>query len=95
MAGATGALVAIIYSFSPVTGDSFTLKAFVIVALGGLGSIHGAIVAGTVLGVTENLISGLGAPGYRDAVSFFLLVAILVLRPRGLFGNRYRADAKL
>src|ERR1700756_4104863 len=67
MAGAAGALVAILYSFSPVTGDSLTMKAFVIVALGGLGSIHGAIVAGIFLGVTENLVSGLGVPGYRDA----------------------------
>lgn len=95
MAGAAGALVAILYAFSPVAGDAFTMKAFVIVALGGLGSIHGAIVAGIALGVIENLVSGLGAPGYRDAVSFFILVALLVLRPRGLFGNRYRADAKL
>jgi len=95
MAGAAGALMAILYAFSPVTGDSFTMKAFVIVALGGLGSMHGAIVAGILLGVAENMVSGLGAPGYRDAVSFFLLVALLVLRPRGLFGNRYRADAKI
>ena len=95
MAGAAGALMAILYSFSPVAGDSFTLKAFVIVALGGLGSIPGAIAAGIGLGVLENLVSGLGAPGYRDAVSFFVLVALLVLRPRGLFGNRYRTDAKI
>ena len=95
MAGAAGSLVAVLYSFSPVTGDSFTLKAFVIVALGGLGSIHGAIFAGIFLGVVENLVSGLWDPGYRDAVSFFILVAMLLARPRGLFGNRYRADAKL
>jgi branched-chain amino acid transport system permease protein len=95
MAGAAGALVAILYSFSPVSGDSFTMKAFVIVALGGLGSIHGAIVAGIFLGVTENLVSGLGVPGYRDAVSFIVLVGTLLVRPRGLFGNRYRVDAKI
>jgi branched-chain amino acid transport system permease protein len=95
MAGAAGALVAILYSFSPVSGDSFTMKAFVIVALGGLGSIHGAIVAGIFLGVTENLVSGLGVPGYRDAVSFIVLVGMLLVRPRGLFGNRYRVDAKI
>jgi branched-chain amino acid transport system permease protein len=95
MAGAAGSLVAVLYSFSPVTGDSFTLKAFVIVALGGLGSIHGALFAGIFLGVAENLVSGLWDPGYRDAVSFFILVGMLLLRPRGLFGNRYRADATL
>lgn len=95
LAGAAGSLMAILYSFSPVTGDSFTLKSFVIVALGGLGSIRGAIVAGIVLGVVENLVSGLLIPGYRDAVGFLLLVGILLARPRGLFGSRYLTDAKM
>ena len=65
------------------------------VDLGGLGSIKGAIVAGMILGVAENLVSGLLVPGYRDAVSFLLLVLALLLRPRGLFGHRYLADAKI
>ena len=95
MAGAAGALIAMVYSFTPVTGDSLTMKAFVIVVLGGLGSMHGAIIAGILLGVAENIVSGLIAPGYRDAVSFFLLLVILLTRPRGLFGNRYLADAKI
>ncbi len=51
------------------------MKAFVIVALGGLGSMRGAIAAGIVLGVAENVVSGLLVPGYRDAVSFLLLLA--------------------
>ena len=95
LAGAAGSLVAVVYSFSPTVGDSFTMKAFVVVVLGGLGSIKGAIVAGVILGVTENLVSGLLVPGYRDAVSFLLLLLVLLLRPRGLFGNRYLADAKI
>ena len=95
MAGAAGSLIAMVYSFTPVTGDSLTMKAFVIVVLGGLGSMHGAIIAGIVLGVAENIVSGLISPGYRDAVSFFLLLAILVVRPRGVFGSRYLADAKI
>ena len=95
LAGAAGSLMAVLYSFSPVTGASLTMKSFVIVLLGGLGSIHGAIVAATVLGVSENLVSGLFAPGLRDAVSFFLLLFVLLLRPRGLFGNNYTSDAKI
>lgn len=95
MAGAAGSLVAVLYSFSPVAGDGFTMKSFVVVVLGGLGSIPGAIVAGVVLGVAENVVSGLLAPGYRDAISFFLLLLVLLLRPRGLFGNRYLADARI
>lgn len=95
LAGAAGTLIAVVYSFSPVTGSPLTMKAFVIVALGGLGSMRGAIAAGIVLGVAENIVSGLLVPGYRDAVSFALLVLILLLRPRGLFGNRYQFDARM
>lgn len=94
LAGASGSLMAALYAFSPIAGDSFTLKSFVIVLLGGLGSMSGAIVAAIVLGVGENLVSGLGAPGLRDAVSFFLLLAILLLRPRGLFGAGASGDAR-
>lgn len=88
MAGAAGSLMAVVYAFSPVVGASFTMKSFVIVVLGGLGSMHGAIVAGIILGVAENLVSGLLIPGYSDAISYILLVLILVLRPRGLFGKQ-------
>ena len=94
MAGAAGSLMAVVYAFSPVVGASFTMKSFVIVVLGGLGSMQGAIVAGIILGVAENLVSGLLYPGYRDAISFILLVLILVLRPRGLFGKQVIAEAK-
>jgi len=87
MAGLAGSLVAVIYTFSPVVGASFTLKSFVIVVLGGLGSISGAIFAGVFLGVAENLVSGLLDPGYTDAVSFALLVLVLVLRPKGFLGR--------
>ncbi len=86
--------MAVLYAFSPLSGDSYTMKAFVIVLLGGLGNMAGAIAAAIVLGVAENLVSGLGAPGMRDGVSFFLLLAILVLRPRGLFGERHLVDAR-
>jgi len=94
MAGMAGSLIAVIYSFSPVAGESFTMKAFVIVVLGGLGSIPGAILGGMVLGVAENLASYLLDPGYRDAIGFGLLVVTLVLRPEGLLGKRFFAEVK-
>lgn len=94
LAGAAGTLMAALYSFSPISGEVLTLKSFVIVLLGGLGSMGGAIVAAVVLGVCENLVSGLGAPGLRDAVSFAMLLAILLTRPRGLFGANHAADAR-
>ena len=88
MAGATGSLISIVYAFSPVVGASFTLKSFAIVILGGLGNVFGVIIAGVFLGVTENLISAFGNPGYSDAVSFGLLVLVLVFRPKGILGKR-------
>ncbi len=94
LAGAAGTLMAALYSFSPISGDSLTMKSFVIVLLGGLGSMSGAIAAAVVLGVCENLVSGLGAPGLRDAVSFVILLLILLLRPSGLFGARHSGQAR-
>jgi branched-chain amino acid transport system permease protein len=94
MAGIAGSLITVIYSFSPVMGESFTMKSFVIVILGGLGSVPGAIVGGMVLGIVENLASLLLDPGYRDAIGFGLLLLVLVLRPEGFFGKRFFAEVK-
>jgi branched-chain amino acid transport system permease protein len=87
MAGATGSLITVVYAFSPVIGDPFTLKSFVVVILGGLGNMFGAIVAGIFLGVAENVASGFVHPGYRDAISFCLLLTVLILRPSGFLGR--------
>ncbi len=94
MAGMAGSLFSVVFSFSPILGASFTMKAFVVVVLGGLGSIPGAIVGGLVLGIAENFASVLLEAGYRDAISFILLVAILVLRPRGILGKMFYAEVK-
>ncbi|NIS59221.1 MAG: branched-chain amino acid ABC transporter permease [Proteobacteria bacterium] len=94
MAGMAGSLISMMYSFSPVLGGVFTMKAFVIVVLGGLGSIPGAIFGGLVLGLAENFASVLLEPGYKDAISFILLVTILVLRPRGILGKQFFAEVK-
>jgi branched-chain amino acid transport system permease protein len=87
MAGIAGSLLTVVYAFSPVLGDSFTLRSFVVVILGGLGNMFGALLAGMFLGVSENLVSGFVQPGYRDAISFYLLIMILVLRPTGFLGR--------
>jgi len=84
----------VVYAFSPAIGDSFTLKAFVIVVLGGLGNVPGTILAGMFLGVAENLVSGFVDPGYRDVISFGLLVIILILRPTGFLGKSSYAVAR-
>ena len=94
MAGMAGSLIAVVYSFSPVTGESFTMKAFVIVVLGGLGSVPGAILGGVVLAVAENMASYLLDPGYRDAIGFGLLLLTLMFRSEGLLGKRFFAEVK-
>lgn len=91
LAGIAGTLVATISTFSPVIGDGLTTRSFVVVVLGGLGSVPGAIAGGTILGIAENLAS-IVAPSYRDAVAFGLLLLFLIVRPQGLFGRRFFAE---
>lgn len=94
LAGAAGSLVATTYTISPTMGGSLTLKAFVICILGGLGSISGVILGGLVLGVAESVGAIVIGPGYQDAVSFLLLVVILIVRPAGLFGRKFFAEVR-
>ena len=94
MAGMAGSLISIIHSFSPIVGASYTMKSFVVVVLGGLGSIPGAVIGGLLLGIVENFASVLFDAGYKDAFSFILLVLILVIRPRGLLGKQFYAEVR-
>ena len=94
MAGATGPLVAVTYSFSPVLGATLTMKAFVIVVFGGLGSVPGAIVGGLVMGVAEHVATLFVGPGYQEGIGFIVLLVILVLRPSGLLGKRFYAEIR-
>ena len=91
LAGIAGALVAAVSTFSPVIGDGLTTRAFVVVVLGGLGSVPGAIAGGILLGVSENLVASV-IPSFSDAAVFALLIVFLIARPRGLFGRRFYAE---
>lgn len=88
--GAAGALVSPVQAVYPFMGGPFTLKAFAITAMSGLGNIPGALMGGLVLGVMEVMVATF-VPGIGTNLgvvsSFVLLVAILVLRPNGLFGG--------
>ncbi|HEV3186276.1 MAG TPA: branched-chain amino acid ABC transporter permease [Xanthobacteraceae bacterium] len=86
-AGIAGALIATFYYISPTVGESLALTAFVVVAFGGFGSVPGALVAGLVVGVIQSLSAYLLGPVYKDIVVYALFVAILWVRPEGLFGK--------
>lgn len=88
LAGAAGSLFGMIYPFNPYIGALPTIKAFAIIILGGLGSIPGAIVGGLLFGVAENVASATLGGIWGDAVAFALLIAVLILRPEGIFGEK-------
>lgn len=88
LAGAAGGLWGMLFPITPVMGGALTLKSFVVAVLGGLGTMMGAIVGGLVLGLAESLTATYLGPTYPNAISFGLLVLILVFRPTGLVGRR-------
>jgi len=88
MAGAAGALLAMIFPISPIIGPVYLGKAFVVCVLGGLGSVPAVIVGGIVLGVVESFAALWFGPEHAVTVSFALLIAFLVFRPTGLLGKK-------
>jgi len=88
LAGAAGGLWGMLFPITPIMGGGLTLKSFVVAVLGGLGTMMGAIIGGLVLGVAESITSTYLGPTYPNAVSFGLLVLILIFRPTGLLGRR-------
>jgi branched-chain amino acid transport system permease protein len=95
LAGAAGALMGPVFLVHPTMGVIPAIKAYVIVVIGGMGSVPGAIVGALLLGQVENLATVLipdttRAVAYKDAYGLLLLVLVLLLRPQGLFGERAR-----
>ena len=87
LASIAACLVAPIFMISPDMGSALGMKAFVIVILGGLGSVPGAIVGGIVLGMIEALGGGYLSAAYKDVYAFGAMVLILAVKPMGLFGR--------
>jgi branched-chain amino acid transport system permease protein len=88
LAGVAGTLVAINYSIQPSMGLGWTMKALIVMVLGGLGNIPGTIVGGLILGLTESTTSFFISSNYREVAGLVLFLLVLIFRPQGLFGSK-------
>ena len=73
---------------TPTMGSMLGLKAFVAAVLGGIGSIPGAMIGGLAIGVCESLVSAVGLSAWRDAVTFAILIIVLLVKPTGILGRQ-------
>jgi len=91
LAAAGGVLYASSYpQVNPLMGMMPGLKAFVAAVLGGIGSIPGAMLGGFILGVAEAMTKGFISSQYSDAISFSILIVVLLIKPTGIMGRKYR-----
>jgi len=87
LVAAAGTLVSTFLTFNPAIGIEFTMKALVVVIMGGVGNMAGSFIAGLLLGIAESLCSYYVDSGLTLAVAYALFLIVLVVRPRGLFGT--------
>ena len=87
LVGLAGAVLAIFYYIHPQVGATFALIAYVVVALGGFGSIFGALVAGLIVGVVEAMTAMILPPALKSVGVYAIYLAVLFIMPRGLFGR--------
>jgi branched-chain amino acid transport system permease protein len=85
--GAAGSLMLLLVDVQPYIATDYTLLAFIIVILGGLGSMPGALLGGLLVGVSEALSGFVIEPSFKSAFSFALLILVLLVRPQGLLGR--------
>lgn len=88
LAAAAGSLLVVIYAVNPSTGQTFILKAFAIIVLGGMGSFLGAFIGALILGLAEAFTSFFFTAQLSEAVAYLLLILVLLFMPSGLLGER-------
>jgi branched-chain amino acid transport system permease protein len=93
LGGAAGVLVGLSFNaISPFMGIDMGIKGLAAMLLGGLGNIYGAMLGGLIIGLVEVMSVAYLASSYRDAFAFLIMIAVLLVRPRGIFGSLHHVE---
>ena len=95
LAAIAGGLMGPIFMIYPTMGSSLVIKAFAIVILGGSGSIIGAVIGSFILGISEALGAAYISASYKDAIAFFILILVMILKPDGIMGKFVKTTEKV
>ena len=91
--GISGVFYGLIYAgISPYVGGLFNFKALAVMLLAGAGNVYGALIAGFILGLIEVMAVAYGVGAWRDMLAFGIVIIVLILRPKGLFGTIYEVE---
>ena len=85
--GLAGSMISSFMYIFPTMGSAYTLRSFVIVALGGIGSIPGALIGGVIIGVIESVSAQFMPASYSEVVVFIIFILVLTIKPSGMFGK--------
>jgi branched-chain amino acid transport system permease protein len=88
LAALAGVMLAPIFAVHPAMGQEIITAAFVVVVIGGLGSFWGVVIAAIIVGMSKGLVTAWGYPQYSEAAIYLLMLLVLLVRPRGLLGER-------
>jgi branched-chain amino acid transport system permease protein len=88
LAGVAGVMLAPIFTVHPAMGAEIITSAFVVVVIGGLGSFWGVVIAAAIVGVAKGAVTAAGYPQFSEAAIYLLMLIVLLVRPRGLLGER-------